>query len=49
MPHRGLDQGRRKRVLLAKSELLWGAPSGWGLAEAPDREAGPQEGGGLPQ
>lgn len=36
MPHRGLEQGRgRKRALLAKSELLWGAPSGLGTSRGP--------------
>ena len=45
---RGLGQGRRrKRALLAKSELLWGHPCGWALAEAPDPEAS-QEGEACP-
>ena len=36
VPHRGLEQGRgRKRALLAKSELLWGAPSGLGTSRGP--------------
>lgn len=36
VPHRELEQGRgRKRALLAKSELLWGAPSGLGTSRGP--------------
>lgn len=34
--HRGLKQGRRrKRVLLAKSELFWGAPPWLGPSRGP--------------